>query len=307
MCVNVRRAHTYDCCDFQCLYSMHSMGPAVFAVKCLQQNRWPHGKTQGTVNPDGCPLRQNAMHELPAAAKRDALAPANTYRREAFLTRPLLAFRGRAARGLEKRSTLMYPVNPSQKALSVHLCVLQLWAREEDARELLLSLTDVNLGRLRGCPSSAHEAPVHARMNGEVECRSTSPQAVRSELIWRQSRQDYERTPPLPKNGRRVWPQRSYVACSLLQPRQKDDCNWILHRNVFRESVALAGLGLGENQYRGLATAPYVAALQRQHFSCAQEAMECDVRQSSKLRNSLLDCKSAYVEESRNGQRWNLR
>ena len=263
---------------------MHSMGPAVIAVKCLQ-NRWLiHRPHERHYQPRMPRIRQNAKEALRTSEACDARCYRQTQRREAYITRPLLAFRGRAARGLEKRSTLMYPVNPSQKALSVYLCVLQLRAREEDARELLLSLTDVNLGCLRGCPTSAHEAPVHARMNGEVECRSTSPQAVRSELIWRQSCQDYERTPPLSKNGRRVWPQRSNVAGSLLQPRQKDDCNWILHRNVFRESVALAGLGLGENQYRGLATAPYVAALQRQHFSCAQEAMECDVRQSSKLR-----------------------
>ena len=179
----------------------------------------------------------------------------------------------------------MYPVNPSQKALSIYLCVLQLRARKEDAGELLLSLTNINLGGLRGCPTSAHEASVHARMNSEVEGRSTAPQAVRRELLWRQTCQDHERSPPLSKNGRRVWPQRSYVAGSLLQPRQKDDCNWILHRNVFRESVALAGLGLGENQYRGLATAPYVADLQRQHFSlCARSnGMRCTPKQQAEV------------------------
>ena len=50
--------HTYDCCDFQCLYSMHSMGPAVIAVKCLQQNRCNRwlilGHTEKALSADGC-------------------------------------------------------------------------------------------------------------------------------------------------------------------------------------------------------------------------------------------------------------
>ena len=76
------------------------------------------------------------------------LNAAGKTRREAYITRPLLAFRGRVACGLEKRSTLMYSVNPSQKALPIHLCVRTLRSREEDAGKLLFSLTNVDLGGL---------------------------------------------------------------------------------------------------------------------------------------------------------------
>ena len=72
VCVCTQQMHTHDCCDFQCLYSMHSLGPAVIAVKCLQ-NRWlirrPHERHYQPRMPR---IRQNAKEALRTSEACDA-------------------------------------------------------------------------------------------------------------------------------------------------------------------------------------------------------------------------------------------
>ena len=101
------------------------------------------------------------------------------------------------------------------------------------------------------------------KWDDKVEGWPTSAEALRSKHVRLQTSCCAQLSPTQPERCRRLTPQRTNHSNMHFQPFQEHDGCGVLHCDELRSvPVSLAGLGVGEHQDWGAATAPHVAATQ---------------------------------------------